>query len=248
MRRRYVSFGILGGLLSLALGGSALANDGFGMAGTNTFTDVSAEAGLSDGTSFAQIFVDRGMQTFKIKGTSGPPVVQGPKTVLTVFVETLPLTKTKPPSFEFGCWIIPDLAFTVANGLASATLSVGPTQETPCPGKFISPAAGGRPGLSALAPLSGSAAGDEGNTLSSVTLNLTWTSNGAIASDRFTQNSSCQTFISNAQGDSQRTFATVAGTVSVLSGTPIGEFAAIRQFDATQVINGTLTTACIGGF
>jgi hypothetical protein len=253
MLRRILSLGVLGGLLTLGLTGSVLAGGGgggFGAPGTNSFTDVSANAAFIDSIGFVNLSVDRGMQTFKVKNTSGPPVMMGPETTLTVFVELVPPAPGQPGGFEFGCFVIPDSAFTVASGLASATLNVGPSQETPCPGQLISAAAGGRPGFSAPAPLGGEGGGGGGgSTISSVTVNLTWTSNGVIFANRFTFGSKCLTFVSNAQGDSQSTVATATGTVSpLLTATAILQFGNIAQFDSTQVTTGSLSQACTGGF
>lgn len=250
MLRRILSLGVFGGLLSLGLSASALAGGGggFGAPGTNTFTDVSANAAFVDSVGFVSLNVDRGMQTFKMKNTSGPPVMVGPETVLNVFVALVPPAPGQPGGFEFGCFVIPDSAFTVATGLASAALIVSPAQETPCPGELIPAAAGGRPGFSAPAPLGGEGDGGGGTMISSVTVNLTWSSNGVISTSRFTFGNKCLTFVSSAQGDSQSTVATATGTVSLLSNAAIFQFGSIAQFDSTQVSTGSLSPACIGGF
>lgn len=251
MFRRVLSIGVFGGLLSLGLSGSVLADSGgggFGAPGNHTFTDVSANAGFIDSVGFISLNVDRGMQTFKLKNTSGPPAMVGPETVLNVFVALVPPAPGQPGGFESGCFVIPDSAFTVASGLASAALIVGPAQETVCPGQPIPAAAGGRPGLSAPAPLGGTGGGGGGGTISSVTVNLTWSSNGVISTSRFTFGNKCLTFVSNTQGDSQSTVARATGTVSLLSNAAILQFGSIAQFDSTQVITGSLSPACIGGF
>lgn len=252
MLRRFLSLGAVAGLLAVGLTGSVLADSGggggFGTPGKNTFTDVSATAAFIDSVGFVTLNVDRGMQTFKMKNTSGPPVMMGPETTLRVFVELVPPAPGQPGGFEFGCFVIPDSAFMVASGLASATLNVSPAQETPCPGQLIPPAAGGRPGFSAPAPLGGvggGGGGGGGNTVGPITVNLTWTSNGVIFTNRFTSNSKCLTFVSSAQGDSQSTVATATGTISpLLSAGAILQFGSIAQFDSTQVITGSLAAAC----
>jgi hypothetical protein len=247
--RRFLSLGVFGGLLSLGLSASALAGGGggFGAPGTNTFTDVTANAAFIDSIGFVNLNVDRGMQTFKMKNTSGPPGMMGPETTLFVFVALVPPPSGGPGGFESGCFVIPDSAFTVASGLGSATLNVVATPQMSCPGQLIPAAAGGRPGFSAPAPLSGEGGGG-GGTISSITVSLTWTSNGVISTSRFTFGNKCLTFVSSAQGDSQSTVATATGTVSLLSNAAIFQFGSIAQFDSTQVINGSLSPACIGGF
>lgn len=252
MFRRVLSIGVFGGLLSLGLSGSVLADTGgggFGAPGTHTFTDVSASAGFIDSVGFVSLNVDRGMQTFKLKNTSGPPVMFGPETVLNVSVALVPPAPGQPGGSESGCFVILDSAFTVAAGIASAALNVGPAQETACPGEPIPASAGGRPGLAAPAPLgSQPPPPPPPTTISSVTANLTWSSNGVISTSRFTFGNKCLTFVSNTQGDSQSTVARATGTVSLLSNAAIFQFGSIAQFDSTQVITGSLSPACIGGF
>jgi hypothetical protein len=250
MLRRLLSLCGLGALLSLGLSGSVLAGGGgFGAPGTNTFADVSANASFIDAIGFVSLSVDRGMQTFKLKNTSGPPVMVGPETTLVVFVELVPPPSGGPGGFESGCFVIPDSAFTVASrGLASASLKVGPAQERPCPGRLIPAAAGGRPGFSAPAPLGGlGSGGGSGGTISSVTVNLSWTSNGVIFFNGFTNGSKCLGFVSNAQGDFQNTIASATGTIlELLSSGAIFQGGNIAQFDSRQVITGTLAPACGG--
>src|SRR5260370_28221438 len=110
-------------LCSIALAGSALAQ-GFGPTpGHTQFSDTNASADLFDSTGsiHSNSSADRGMQIFKAKQTSGPPIVMGPATMLNLEVDV-------PNGFAFGCWIIPDSAFTVSGDLSSAPL---PTTVTP---------------------------------------------------------------------------------------------------------------------
>lgn len=245
MFRRLLSIGGLAGLFTVTVAATVVAGGGgFGAPGINSFTDTSAQASSSDSSgSFVGIFVDRGMQTFKLKQTAGPPLLQGPETVLSVVIES-------PTSFQQGCWIIPDSAFSVASNLSSASLTATPAIETPCPGMLVSAAKGGRPGLQAPVPNGGGGCGmDCGGPppIPSVTVSLNWTSNGAVWNNRFTNNSRCDTFNSTAQGDNQSAFSTATGSVSLVSSPIFDPFANVSNFDVTQTVNGTLTPAC-GGF
>src|SRR6266849_1214079 len=180
-------------LCSIALAGSALAQ-GFGpppghsqVSSTNAFADLFD----STGPIHANLSVDRGIQTFKAKQASGPPVVMGPATMLNLEVDV-------PNGFAFGCWIIPDSAFSVSGDLSSASLT---TTVTPgvneCPGPPLSAATGARPGLEALSlqPLQeGPPAGF--GFIGPVQITVTWSFLGAVSKSRFTSNASCAGFLS----------------------------------------------------
>ena len=251
-------------LCSIALAGSALAQ-GFGPPpGHSQSSDTNAFADLFDSTGsiHANPFVDRGMQTFKAKQASGPPIVMGPATMLNLEVDV-------PNGFAFGCWIIRDSAFAVSRDLSSATLM---TTVTPgvgeCPGPPLSAATGARPGLEALSlqPLGGGPPGSFG-FLGPVQINVTWTFLGAVDRSRFTNNESCAGFISNVQGSDQRAFANATATLSAtiatfqppsteaqppLPGPPVvlsnlsltSDFAAIDESSIDQIVSGTLSPAC----
>jgi hypothetical protein len=263
MSRRLLSV-VAAAFCSIALAGSALAQ-GFGPPpGHSQSSDTNASADLFDSTGsiHANPSVDRGMQTFKAKQASGPPVVMGPATMLNLEVDV-------PNGFAFGCWIIPDSDFTVSRDLSSATLT---TTVTPgvseCPGPPLSAATGARPGLEALSlqPLQEGPPGSFG-FMGPVQLGVTWTFLGAVGQSRFTNNASCASFISNAEGSDQHAFANATATLSAtiatvqppptkglppVSGPPVvlsntsltSDFAVIDQFSVDQVVSGTLSPAC----
>lgn len=237
MRKRFFISAIVAAVSLVAVGGAALAaGGGFGTPGTYKFHDVSASAQLYDSNGM-QLFisVDRGMQTFKLRGVNGPPVMVGPETMLNY-------SGFSPDgSYVFGCFVIPDSRFQVAANLATATLNVDPTVETPCPGIPVPAGAGGRPGLSNIVPEAGGGGGGD----TPITANLTWTSNGAVSSFNFTSNSRCQGAQAHTVGGSSNTFASVSGSVSVLADLT-ALYAAIGQFDNTEVITGTFSNACTG--
>jgi len=251
-------------LCSIALAGSALAQ-GFGpppghsqVSSTNAFADLFD----STGPIHANLSVDRGMQTFKAKQASGPPVVMGPATMLNLEVDV-------PNGFAFGCWILPDSAFTVSGDLSGATLTTTVTPSVgECPGPPLSAATGARPGLEALSlqPLQEGPSGSFG-FIGPVQISLTWTSLGAVLKSRITNNVSCASFISNAQGSDERAFANAAAVLSAtiptflappakgvppMPGPPVvlnnaslsGDFGAIDQLSIDQVVSGTLSPAC----
>ncbi len=239
MRKRLIFASVVAALSVVALGGAVLASGspGFGTPGTTKFHDLSIHAQLSDSNG-TTLFVsaDRGVQTFKVRGVSGPPVMVGPETVLN-YVGISPDGTT----FVSGCFVIPDSAFTVASGLSTATLKVDPSIETPCPGFRLPAGSGGRPGQSGVAPDSSGGGGGE----TPITANLVWTSNGAVTvvSDTFT--SRCQGALAHSVGASNSTFASVSGSVSPLADVTT-QFAGIDSFSTTEVTKGTFSAACTG--
>jgi hypothetical protein len=236
MRKRFLLSVVVAALSVVTMGGAALAAGGFGSPGTTKFRDLSAAGQLTDSTgSIVFISVNRGMQTFKLRGVPRPPVMVGPETVLSYF------GNNPDGSFVSGCLVIPDSRFTVASNLATATLNVDPTVETPCPGFLIPAGAGGRPGISNIAPDTGAGVGGD----MTITANLTWTSNGAVTSFTYNSTSRCETSVAHTVGSSTNTFASVSGTVSLLADVS-SQYAAINQNDSTEVATGTFSQACTG--
>jgi hypothetical protein len=238
MRKRLFYSCVIAALSAFALGGGVLASGGFGGPGTTTFHDLSATAALSDssGTSLF-ISVDRGIQTFKLRGVSGPPVMVGPETVLNY-------SGSSPNGSVYNaCFVIPDSKFTVASNLSTAALNVDPTVETPCPGFLVPAGSGGRPGLSGTVPEAGSGGGGGGEV--PITASIVWTSNGAVTTSHFMSDSKCQGADAHATGSSKNTFASVAGTVSLLTDVT-AQFATIGDTSNKEVITATFSAACTG--
>jgi hypothetical protein len=239
MRKRSLFLGLLAVASLVVTSGVVLAagGGGFGQPGTTTFNDLSASAALTDsGGGFLFLSVDRGVQTFKLRGVNGPPVMTGPETVLNYF------SNGPSGSSSSGCFVIPDSSFVVATGLSTATLTVDPSIETPCPGMLLSPEAGGRPGLAGPAPAGG---GGGGGFSQPITANLTWTSNGAVTNSNISTNSRCQSAVASSVGSSSLTFSTVSGSVSPLIDITT-QFASIDEFKTNVTIANTLSAACIG--
>lgn len=225
---------VIAGAAVLAAGGG-----GFGQPGTTTFKDLSASADLTDSTgTFLFLSVDRGVQTFKLRGVTGPPVMTGPETVLNYSAGS-PFG-----AYTSGCFIIPDSSFKVAGDLSTATLVVDPSVETPCPGTLLAPDAGGRPGLAGVSPEAGGGGGGGGGG-QPITANLTWTSNGAVTNFDVVTNSRCQNAVAHSVGHSTNTFASVGGSVSPLADITT-QFAGINQFSTQEVTTGTFSAACTG--
>jgi hypothetical protein len=236
MHKRFVFSAIVSIVSVVAMGGAVLAaGGGFGGPGTIKFQDLSASAQFTDSSgTFLFLSVDRGMQTFKLRGAGGTVMV-GPETVLNYFGNDALGNSIN------GCFVIPDSRFTVASGLSTATLNVDPSVETPCPG-FLVPAGAGRPGLSGVVPNAG---GGGGGGLTPITANIVWTSNGAITSSNNTSSTRCQGTVSHNVGSSDSTFASVAGSLSLLTNVSAG-YATISDFTNTTVTTGFFSNACTG--
>jgi hypothetical protein len=234
---RLVMSTVIAVVIGVALGGAVFAGGSFGGPGTFTFKDTFATAQLSDSTG-ASLFItaDFGMQTFKFRGVSGPPVIVGPETVLSYFA-----TSADGSTTSVGCFVIPDSSFQVGSGLTTATLKVDPTIETPCPGFLIAPGAGGRPGLAGIAPDAG---GGGGST--PITANLVWTSNGAVMFSSNTSNTRCQGTVAASNGSSASTIATVSGSASPLLDV-FTQFATVQQLSSREVLTRSFSSACVGG-
>lgn len=244
MRKRLLLSGFAALVLAVALGGAALAGGGggFGGPGAIKFQDVSASASLFDSSgNLIFLSVDRGIQTFRLRGVSGPPIMVGPETVVSYYGNN-----ASTGQFFNGCLIVPDPSFTVASGLASAQLKIDPSIETACPGSLVAADAGGRPGLGGVTP-DGGGGGGGGDAAGAITADLTWTSNGAVTDFSVTTSSRCQGAVAHAVSSSNNTYANVTGSLSLLTDIqPQGQFDTISTFDTTEVITGTFSNACTG--
>lgn len=225
--------GILG-LLSIALAGSAAAGGGggFGGPGLFKFSDWSANASLTDPTTgnfYSSVFVDRGMQSFKLKHTPGAPVVEQPGTVLNVSVQD-----------GFGCWIIPDSAFVVASDLSGATLNIHAMPGMVCPGFFVGSATGGKPGLQSALGFGGG--GPPPNQITDITVNLTWVGSGALWTNANSGTSKCMGYVANFHGTFDYEFSTATGTVGdALANDPLAQVAHSTQSSNANI---TVPAAC----
>jgi hypothetical protein len=238
MRKRLLFASVVAALAVVALGGAVLAagSPGFGTPGTTKFKDLNANAQVSDSNGITLFLsVDRGVQTFKLKGAAGPPVMVGPETVLNYFGSSPDGT-----TFVTGCFVIPDAAFTVASDVSTATLKVDPSIETPCPGFLLPAGSGGRLGLSGVAPEGGGGGGQ-----TRITANLVWTSNGAVTSTSDTFSSRCQGAFAHSVGTSNSTFASVSGSLSLLADVT-ARYANVSTFSTTVVTTAAFSNACTG--
>jgi len=226
VKRFFPTAGVIA-LISIALAGTATAGPGgFGNGGRFTFNDLSANANFvdSDGFFIGFVNVDRGAQSFRLRGGG---VMEFNATVLNVGT----------PAGN-GCWIIPDSAFAVAGDLSSASVNLTADAGMACPGLPVSGAAGGRPGLQSVIGF-----GPGGGGLTSVTVDMHWTGSGGLWENHSSGTSRCGSYNNANQGTFDFEFAPASGSIDVM-GSVSDPFAQIGHATMNDTANGTASGAC----
>jgi hypothetical protein len=212
MFKRLLPVAGLGGLLTVALAATAAAGGGgYAEPGHYQFNDTTAYASLSDASGDSvSVYVDRGQHSFKAARTPGAPVSELSGTMLSV-------NRYVAGSFGYGCWIIPDSAFTVAGNLSSARLTVHATPDMPCPGDPVGGASGGKPGLQSVIGYGGGG-GEPPTEITDIVLNVTWIGNGALWTNSNSGMSHCGSYSSNFHTTFSYEYGTASGSVDNLTG------------------------------
>jgi hypothetical protein len=233
------------GLLSIALGGSAIAGGGGfpPTPGTYRSTDTAAYAdllgppstvcvpvkGCGPGPSDeAFVSVDRGLLTFKPK--TGPRLIQQNGTMLTLFAFAV------NGSSVYGCWIIPDGDFIVSSGLSSASLSTTVPAQSNCPGAPVA--------ISAANGVSGKGSGGGGGTGAPISLNVSWSYRGVVSHFTDVARQVCGGFETRGNFESSAATATAQGQVSIVTETMTSNFASIQSSATDQLVKGVPPDAC----
>jgi hypothetical protein len=235
------------GLFSIALAGSAAAGGGGWPPAPGTYraTDTSANASLvgpstivcyppkgcfPQPSAFADASIDRGLHTFKPRGSAS--LVQQTGTMLNLF-----LYNTVSGTSIAGCWIIADSDFTVAPDLSSASLSTTVPGESNCPGMPM------KVSSTNLVTVKGGGGGGGGGT-GPITLNLSWTYKGVVSHGRDDGMLTCGSFMTVGGFDSDHATATSQGQITGASATLTSQFASIDHTSTNQVVKGTPVDAC----
>lgn len=231
------------GFFSIALAGSAVAG-GWPAPGIYRATDTAAYANLvgpsttvcyppkgcfPQPSAFADVSVDRGLLTFKPRGSA--PLVQQTGTMLNFF-----LYDAASRTSLSGCWIIADSDFTVAQDLSSASLSTTVPAESNCPGMPMKVS-------STNVVTSKGGLGGGGGGGAPITLNLTWTSKGVVSHGRDDGQYSCGSFSTVGGADFDRATALSKGQIGPSAGLT-SEYASIGSTASHQVVNGVPADAC----
>jgi len=216
MIKRFLPIAGVCGLLSVALAGTAAAGGGGGYGGPGhfQFSDTTAYATFGDPSSgdyLTGIYVDRGQLSFKHKRTPGAPVVEKNGTLLSV-------NEYSATTSEYGCWVIPDSAFVVANDLSSASVNVHATADMVCPGFYVGSATGGKPGLQSSIGYGGAGGGEPPTLITDTVVNLTWTGSGDLWKNSNSGISKCGSYTASFHGTFDYEYSTATGTVGDQTG------------------------------
>lgn len=231
------------GLLSIALAGSAVAG-GWPEPGNYRTADTSASADLIGATTivcfpekgcypqpseFASVFVDRGLHTFKPRG--GETLVQQSGTMLTLSFYT------DAGINVYGCWMIADGDFAVAQDLSSATLMTTIPVEPNCPGAPTK--------VSSTNVATGMGVGLRKSAgTGQITLNVDWTYRGVVGHGRDDGMFKCGSFTTVGGQDFDRASASAKGQITGASVLMKSDFASIDRNSSRSVINGTPAAFC----
>jgi len=233
------------GFLSIALAGSAVAGGGWPPAPGNYKTaDLTASANLvgpstivcgpkgcyPQPSEFAYVNVDRGLHTFKPRGSTR--LVQQSGTMLNLY-----LFSTSGPSV-YGCWMIADSDFTVAKDLSSAALSTTVPADSNCPGTALDVSSAN------VVTSKGGFGGGGGGGTAPITLNLSWTYNGIVSHVHDDGQMSCGSFMTVSGFDDNHATATSQGQISGASATLTSEYAGIDSSSSHQLVKGAPVDAC----
>jgi hypothetical protein len=233
------------GLFSIALAGSAVAGGGGWPPAPGTYraTDTGASASLvgpstivcyppkgcfPQPSAFAYVNVDRGLHTFKPRGSA--TLVQQSGTMLNLYLSSTSGTNVN------GCWIIADGDFTVAKDLSSASLSTTVPGDSNCPGMPMKVSA------TNVVTVKGGGGGGGGGT-GPITLNLSWTYKGIVSHVRDDGKFTCGSFSTASGFDSDRATAVTQGQITGTDALT-SEYASIEHGSSSQVVKGTPVDAC----
>jgi hypothetical protein len=235
VRRLVLVFSIaLCGSLALAAGAYA-AGGGFGP-GKMSFSSTAANATVGKSGPagpYLNVSVNQGYNSFQ------PTHPHGPRTVM---YSTMVFYSDFNPATGVGgsgCFVVPASDFTVARGLQSASLHTTLTADEQCPG-FGTPVGKGGAGFAG----GGGGGGGAGLTLP-ITVDVTWTGNGAITkySDRFSL--SCLGYAQDGTNVSSDSAGGATITTSDL-GQLAADFADVSSSDGTLDISGSPQPSCFG--
>jgi hypothetical protein len=231
LRRLVLAFSIVF-VGSLALAAAAVAAGGLGP-GKYTFNSSSADAffgmakkGGPPSASW-QVSVSQGLNSFKPVG--------GQRIVLDstmVFVTEFDATGQG----GFGCFIVPDGAFTTGRDVASASLHATLTEDEACPGDAM-PVAGAKD-----APF----AGGNGGLVLPISVDVTWTATGATTTYQQSFSLECLSFKEDGNSTNLSSGASASGTISALSGAFNTDSADVNSTVGKLNFNIDLPAACAG--
>jgi hypothetical protein len=232
MIRRLLQTATLAGALALVLAGSAAAGGGGGggfIPGVYHFTDSSAEADLQESNgNVSFVAVDRGTLFFRLRNTTGGPVVQKSGTVVQIGTPV-----------GYGCWIVPDSDFVISPDLHSASLHTTVPAQSNCPGFFL---VAGAAAATGVVPDGGDGGG--GGLTSPTTIDVAWTWKGSIAQSESSFGTVCGGSTFQSHGTSRSASSTALATISALSGPAASASARISSGSSNLNVTGIPPDSC----
>jgi hypothetical protein len=217
---------------SLAFAASAIGAGGLGP-GNYSFSSRSADAffgmGSKGGPPAASwsVSVNQGLNSFKPTRQPGPPVVeQNTMVFITEF--------DAAGNGGFGCFVVPDSAFTVSRDLQTASLHAVLSVDEVCDG--YGTAVGGKGG--------GAFAGGDGGLTLPIAVDVTWTATTATSTDTNVFTFRCLNFNMNGNGSFASVQASATGSISALPGSFTADYTNIASGTNQLHINAEYPEAC----
>jgi hypothetical protein len=220
---------------SLALATAAFsAGGGFGP-GQTIFSNTNANAFFGGGKGGPPegffVYVNQGLNSFEPEDGGVTTVTRNTIVQLTVYTAG---------GVGGGCYVIPDADFVVSRNVQSATLNTTLTTANMCKGKGA-PAIGG----AGVAPLAGGGILPPPTVLPpSITLNVTWTGNGATTTERTQSTLTCLDYSSESSRTARSTIGTATGTISMFTSSYTAPYSFVGSIDGTIEVSGYLSPSC----
>lgn len=223
-------------ILSIAVTGSlAFAAAAFGAGGMGpgnySFSSQSANAFFGMDTKGGppsaswSVSVNRGLNSFNPRG-SGAPVVERNTTVYVSEFDAL-------GNGGYGCFVVPDSAFSVSRDLSSASLHATLTADEICDG-YATPVG-----------KSTTYAGGAGGSLTlPMTVDVSWSATTATTTNTDVFTFRCLNFNENGNDTIHSVQASASGSISALPGTFSADFTNIESGTSQLHINAVYPEAC----
>ncbi|HEY2598295.1 MAG TPA: hypothetical protein VGJ79_07420 [Candidatus Dormibacteraeota bacterium] len=223
---------------ALALAAVAVAAGGGGLSpGAYTFTDKEAMAtfgtlrGGPPGQQGFSVIVDRGLNSFRNKGSEASrTVISSTMVSLTIFDDA--------GSATFGCFMVNSADFSVSKDLQAANLHTTLTADEVCPGA-------GAP-LTKTGASTPFAVGGGGAALPlPITLDIAWTGLGVTSVGTDHSTSRCLDYSTDFNSTFKTSNANATGTISAINGSFATPFGDVISSDVKANIKGVPQTACL---
>lgn len=218
---------------SLAFAAAGIAAGGGLGPGVYSFSSRSADASFGMGgkggppTASWSVQVNQGLNSVKQARKPGPPIVQ--KSTM-VFLSEFDANGNG----GFGCFTVPDSAFTLSSDLQTASLHAVLTSDEVCGGFAKAVNSNDNGGL----------AGGEGGLTLPITVDVTWTATSATTTYKNVFTFRCLNYGEEGNGSFQTVNATASGTISNMTGTFASDFADATSGSNQMTIHGLVPDAC----